>query len=153
MNIPAGQLEDLRTAAFLHDVGHMTMPDGEPLEAPGHAEAGEKIVRAAEFSEAVAAAVRNHHERCDGTGTPDGLAGDKIPLNSRVLAVAETYEALTAGRGVERLTAAEALKQMTQKIGGEFDGAIVEALGRSIRDSAPEAILPGVALPAVATAS
>ncbi len=83
----------------------------------------------------------------------DGIGRRKIPLNSRVLAVAETYEALTAGRGVERLTAAEALKQMTQKIGGEFDGAIVEALGRSIRDSAPEAILPGVALPAVATAS
>ncbi len=153
MNIPAGQLEDLRTAAFLHDVGHMTMPDGEPLEAPGHAEAGEKIVRAAEFSEAVAAAVRNHHERCDGAGTPDGLAGDKIPLNSRILAVAETYEALTAGRGVERLTAAEALKDMTEKIGSEFDGPIVEALGRSIRDSAPEPVLPGVALPAVATAS
>src|SRR6266566_4688828 len=153
MNIPAGQLEDLRTAAFLHDVGHMTMPDGEPLEAPGHAEAGEKIVRAAEFSEAVAAAVRNHHERWDGAGTPDGLAGDKIPLNSRILAVAETYEALTAGRGVERLTAAEALKDMTEKIGGEFDGPIVEALGRSIRDSAPEPVLPGVALPAVATAS
>ena len=153
MNIPAGQLEDLRTAAFLHDVGHMMMVDGEPLESPGHAEAGEKTVRAAEFSDAVAAAVRSHHERWDGTGTPDGLAGDKIPLKSRILAVAETYEALTAGRGGERCAPAEALKRVTEKVGTEFDGALVDALGRSIRDSSPEPALPSVALPAVATAS
>jgi putative nucleotidyltransferase with HDIG domain len=153
MNIPAGQVEDLRTAAFLHDVGHLTMPDGGALEAPGHAEAGEKTVRAADFSDAVAAAVRNHHERWDGTGTPDGLAGDKIPLNSRILALAETYEALTAGRGVERLASTDALKLVTEKGGTEFDGALVEALGRSIRDVSPEPTLPLVALPAVATAS
>src|SRR6266568_3007759 len=153
LSIPASDLEDLRTAAFLHDVGHLAMADGAAFEAPGHAEAGAVVVKAAQFSDEVAAAVRNHHERCDGAGTPDGLAGDKIPLNSRILAVAETYEALTAGRGVERLTAAEALKDMTEKIGSEFDGPIVEALGRSIRDSAPEPVLPGVALPAVATAS
>ena len=151
MNIPAGQVEDLRTAAFLHDVGHLTMPDGEALETPGHAEAGEKTVRAADFSDSVAAAVRNHHERWDGTGTPDGLAGDKIPLNSRILALAETYEALTAGRGVERRTPADSLKHVTEKIGTEFDGALVEALGRSIKDSTPEPALPSVALPAVAS--
>ena len=153
MNIPAGQVEDLRTAAFLHDVGHLTMPDGAALEAPGHAEAGEKTVRAADFSDAVAAAVRNHHERWDGTGMPDGLAGDKIPLNSRILALAETYEALTAGRGVERMASADAIKLVTEKGGTEFDAALVEALGRSIRDSSPEPTLPSVALPAVATAS
>src|SRR5437879_5867508 len=139
-------------AAFLHDVGHLTMSDGEALETPGHAEAGEKTVRAADFSDSVAAAVRNHHERWDGTGTPDGLAGDKIPLNSRILALAETYEALTAGRGVERMASADAIKLVTEKGGTEFDAALVEALGRS-RDSSPEPTLPSVALPAVATAS
>jgi len=67
--------------------------------------------------------------------------------------VAETYEALTAGRGGERCAPAEALKRVTEKVGTEFDGALVDALGRSIRDSSPEPALPSVALPAVATAS
>jgi diguanylate cyclase (GGDEF)-like protein/putative nucleotidyltransferase with HDIG domain len=151
ISIPAGQVEELRTAAFLHDVGHMTLAvDGEALEAPGHAEAGEQIVREAQFSDTVAATVRNHHERWDGTGAPDGLAGDNIPLGSRILALAETYEALTAGRGCERLAPPDALKHVTERIGTEFDGAVVEALARSIRDSSPDPSLPSVALPLTA---
>ena len=149
--MPASQLEDLRTAAFLHDVGHMTLvADGAHLDAPGHAEEGERIVKAAQFPDMVAAAVRHQHERWDGAGKPDGLAGEKIPLCSRILAVAEAYEVLSAGRDCVRMTPPEALVQMTAKSGLEFDPAIVDALGRIVRDGNLEPVLPSVALPAVA---
>jgi diguanylate cyclase (GGDEF)-like protein/putative nucleotidyltransferase with HDIG domain len=149
-NLSAGEIEDLRTAAFLHDVGHMTLAaDADRFEAPGHAEEGEKLVRAAQFSEAVAAAVRNHHARWDGGGSPDGLVGDKIPVASRILAVSEAYEALSAGRGCERVAPPDAFKLVTGRAGTEFDPAIVEALGRFVRDGSVEPILPSMALPAV----
>ena len=152
MSIPATDLEDLRTAAFLHDVGHLAMADGAAFEAPGHAEAGERVVKAAQFPEEVATAVRHHHERWDGTGTPGGLAGDSIPIGSRILSVAEVFEAMTAGRGGERVAASEALKRVSEKVGSEFDGAIVDALGRSVDDGNMDAALPATALPASVSA-
>ena len=152
-SVSASELDDLRTAGFLHDVGHMTLAGhGDQLEVPGHAEEGERIVRGARFSETVAAAVRHHHERWDGAGAPDALGGDRIPINARILAVAEAYEALTAGRGFDRLTALEALAKITERAGTEFDPAIVEALGRTVRDGNLELVLPSVALPAIPAA-
>ena len=126
------------------------MADGEAFEAPGHAEAGEVVVKAAQFSDGVASAVRHHHEHWDGSGTPDHLVGDTIPLASRILGLAESFEAMTAGRGCDRLAASEAHKRISEKVGSEFDGALVEALGRTIRDGDIESALPTVALPAVA---
>jgi diguanylate cyclase (GGDEF)-like protein len=149
-SFPAGRLEDLRTAAFLHDVGHMTLTAGQGFEVPGHAEAGEKIVHRAKFPAEVMAYIRGHHERWDGKGKPDGLAGEKIPLGSRIIAVAEAYEAMTAGRGCERLAPVAALERITERSGTEFDPAIVEALGRTIRDGSLDLVTPDLALPAVA---
>ena len=149
-SFPAGRLEDLRTAAFLHDVGHMTLTAGQGFEVPGHAEAGEKIVHRAKFPPEVMAYIRGHHERWDGKGKPDGLAGEKIPLGSRIIAVAEAYEAMTAGRGCERLAPVAALERITERSGTEFDPALVEALGRTIRDGSLDLVTPDLALPAVA---
>jgi diguanylate cyclase (GGDEF)-like protein len=149
-SFPAIRLEDLRTAAFLHDVGHMTLTAGQGFEVPGHAEAGEKIVHRAKFPAEVMAYIRGHHERWDGKGKPDGLAGEKIPLGSRIIAAAEAYEAMTAGRGCERLAPMAALERITEGSGTEFDPAIVEALGRTIRDGSLDLVIPDRALPAVA---
>jgi diguanylate cyclase (GGDEF) domain len=149
-SFPASRLEDLRTAAFLHDVGHMTLTAGQGFEVPGHAEAGEKIVHRAKFPAEVMAYIRGHHERWDGKGKPDGLAGEKIPLGSRIIAAAEAYEAMTAGRGCERLAPVAALERITEGSGTEFDPAIVEALGRTIRDGSLDLVTPDLALPAVA---
>src|ERR1035437_77878 len=149
-SFPASRLEDLRTAAFLHDVGHMTLTAGQGFEGPGHAEAGEKIVHRAKFPAEVMAYIRGHHERWDGKGKPDGLAGEKIPLGSRIIAAAEAYEAMTAGRGCERLAPVAALERITEGSGTEFDPAIVEALGRTIRDGSLDLVTPDLALPAVA---
>jgi diguanylate cyclase (GGDEF)-like protein/putative nucleotidyltransferase with HDIG domain len=148
--LPVTRLEDLRTAAFLHDIGHMTMTAGQGFEVPGHAETGEKILKRAKFPPDVLAFVRGHHERWDGTGKPDSLAGEKIPLGARIIAVAESYEALTAGRGCERLEALVALDRVGEGAGTEFDPAVVEALGQSIRDGSLELFTPELALPAKA---
>ena len=148
--LPVTRLEDLRTAAFLHDVGHMTMTAGQGFEVPGHAEAGEKILRRAKFSPDVLAYVRSHHERWDGAGKPDSLVGEKIPLGARIIAVAEMYEALTAGRDCERLEALRALDRVSEGAGSEFDPAVVEGLGQSIRDGSLELFIADLALPAVA---
>jgi diguanylate cyclase (GGDEF)-like protein/putative nucleotidyltransferase with HDIG domain len=142
------QLENLRTAAFLHDVGHVRLDvDSQGFELPGHAEEGERIIAKAKFPAEVAASVRHHHERWDGNGKPDGLARDKIPVGARILAIAEAYEAMTAGRGCARLNPAAALERVTEGSGTEFDPEVVEALRRSVQDgsldlSAPEAALP-----------
>jgi len=151
VGLPPGKLEELRMAAFLHDVGHMTLgADGESFEMPGHAEEGERIVAAAKFSPEIASVVRHHHERWDGQGKPDGAAGEQIPLAARILAVAEGYEAMTAGRGRERLTVAAALEQLKAGSGSEFDPAVLDALTKAASDGSLESILPAVALPAVA---
>jgi len=148
--LPVTRLEDLRTAAFLHDVGHMTLTAGQGFEVPGHAETGEKILRRAKFSPDVLAYVRGHHERWDGAGKPDALAGEKIPLGARIIAVAEMYEALTAGRDCERLEALRAFDRVRVGAGSEFDPAVVEGLGQSIRDGSLELFIADLALPAVA---
>jgi diguanylate cyclase (GGDEF)-like protein/putative nucleotidyltransferase with HDIG domain len=149
MAVSGPELENLRNAAFLHDIGHMTLPlDGQEPEMPGHAEEGEKIVVGARFSADVSGAVRHHHERWDGQGKPDALAGEAIPRPARILAVTEAYEALTAGRGCERLTPAAALDKLKLGSGTEFDPRVIEALGRTVAEGGLEPALPAVALPA-----
>jgi diguanylate cyclase (GGDEF)-like protein len=155
---PSSQQEDLRAAAFLHDVGHMTLaPPGQELvqvfEAPGHAEAGEQIVAAARFPAEVVAGVRHHHQRWDGAGLPHGLAGDRIPIIARALAVAERYEALTAGRACDRLAPQDAVRKVLEGSGTEFDPAAVEALSRSVQDGSLELNPPDMALPATVAAT
>jgi len=151
-NLPANEIEDLRTAAFLHDVGHMTLAaDSDHFEATGHAEEGERIIRGAQFSDVVAAAVRHHNERWDGAGTPDGLKENSIPVASRILRVVEVFEALSAGRETRRHSSADALKQVIAGAGSEFDPVIVGALGRTMQDGSLQPVLPSVALPATAS--
>ena len=144
-------LEQLRIAGYLHDIGHMALPTGgDRFEAPGHAEEGEKIVAAAKFSNEVVAAVRQHHTRWDGAGAADGLAGEWIPPMARVLAVAERYEALTAGRGCDRLPAQDAAAAVALGAGTEFDPSVVEALQRAVGEGGIELTVPALALPATA---
>jgi len=105
------ELRLLRVAAALHDVGKIGIPDAvlkkiEPLTATDwaimktHSEKSERIVLAAELDggEVIARAVRYHHERYDGTGYPDGIAGEAIPVMSRILAIADTYDAMARTR-------------------------------------------------------
>jgi diguanylate cyclase (GGDEF)-like protein/putative nucleotidyltransferase with HDIG domain len=147
-------LENLRAAAFLHDVGHMMLKvGGDQFEAPGHAEAGAEIVAGAHFAPGIAEAVRHHHARWDGTGNSEWLAGETLPGMARVLAVAERYEALTAGRGCPRVVPQAAVEAVAAGAGTEFDPAVVEALRRAVGDGSLELNLPDMALPAAAPAT
>ena len=149
--VGSSDMENLRAAAFLHDVGHMTLTSGgERFEAPGHAEEGEKVVAGANFPSDVVAAVRHHHDRFDG-GATDGPP-EQPPMMARILAVAERYEALTAGRGCARVTPPEALAKVNEGSGTEYDPAVVDALSRAVQDRGLELNLPDIALPALAAA-
>jgi diguanylate cyclase (GGDEF)-like protein len=152
--LPSNQLEDLRTAAFLHDVGHMTLAaGGQNLEAPGHAEEGERIVAEAKFPTDVVAAVGHHHDRWDGLGHEGAVTGENIPVLARILAVSERFEALTAGRGSTRSMSQEAIALIVAGSGSEFDPASVEALKRAVGEGSFELNLSDFALPAVAVAT
>jgi response regulator RpfG family c-di-GMP phosphodiesterase len=99
------------------------------------------------------AAVRHHHDRWDGVDHIDGMTGQSIPVPARILAVAERFEALTAGRGCTRATSQEALDQIVAVSGSEFDPVVVEALGRATREGGLELNLPDLALPATVAAT
>ena len=140
--ITSSDLENLRAAAYLHDVGHMTLPTGgDGFEVDGHSEEGARIVAGAKFPDEVIAAVRHHHDLWEGSY-------GRIPIMARILAVAERYEALTAGRSHMRVAPAEALAEVKKGSGTEFEPAVVEALARAVQDGGLELNLPEVALPA-----
>ena len=129
-----------RSAGWLHDVGKAALPDSVlakpgPLDADEealmrtHSEIGEQLVAGIAGLESTAPIVRHHHERYDGSGYPDGLAGDAIPVEARIIAAAEAYAAMTAGRVYERSRSQEdAVKELRFRAGTQFDPAVVDAL-------------------------
>jgi diguanylate cyclase (GGDEF)-like protein/putative nucleotidyltransferase with HDIG domain len=142
MGLDANTTDGIRAASILHDVGKLGVPDyillkPGPLDqeefskTSNHAALGAQIVSEVGFPWPVADMVRHHHERFDGTGYPDRLAGDNIPLGARVIAVAEVYEALTSDRcyrhGWPRSQAVEHIHKLS---GTHFDPAVVAALER-----------------------
>jgi HD-GYP domain-containing protein (c-di-GMP phosphodiesterase class II) len=131
------RLENLIAAAFLHDVGILGVPDGVIQKDGGflahemqlmreHAVIGERLLHATGMT-LQAKWVRHHHERVDGTGYPDGLEGDAIPIESRLIAVVESLEAMTAAR-YDRQRHGSALDELESHKGTQFDPDITDAL-------------------------
>ena len=129
IGLPDEELETLRLGATLHDIGKIGVPDTVllkpgPLEASeseimrGHTLAGVAIVSRIASLEDLVPIVRSHHERIDGTGYPDGLTGDRIPLPARIVAVADTFDAMTTSRPYRRALVAESAAQEIRRVAG-----------------------------------
>jgi len=146
VGIHGRELTWLRMGAFLHDVGKIKV-DVQILNKPGkldareweemrmHTVAGDEIVAELGFPYDIRAIVRNHHERWDGTGYPDRLAGEQIPLNARILCVADVYDALTTSRSYRsELPVEEARAIMSELSGTVFDPTLLEVFLRLVSE-------------------
>jgi len=140
MGYPADRLRPLFIAASLHDIGKISIPT-EILAKPAsltrlerqfieqHPAAGADILRRVPFPWNVAGIILSHHERLDGSGYPRGLKAREIDEESRILAVADVYEAMTTHRPYRpALTTADALRELTQKSDVLYDREIVQVL-------------------------
>ena len=132
-------LDGLRTGALLHDIGKLGVPeyvllkpgrltDEEFAKIKKHPEIGAAILDPVEFPWPVLPVVKSHHERWDGTGYPDGLQGENIPLTARILAVGDVYDALTSNRSYRNaLSHEKAIEIIKDGSGTHFDPHVVEA--------------------------
>ncbi len=143
------QLDDVIFAARLQHIGMLSVPD-EVLESQSHLSAadselirrlpaaGALIIGAAPALAPVATLVRSAYENYDGSGYPDGLAGDDIPLGSRILAVCVAYVVMTTDRPDQpALSQADALADLRRAAGSEFDPRVVEALADDLAEDQP----------------
>ena len=150
MGLEDSRVEALKRYAPLHDIGKLGIPDHilrkpEPLEAEEvalcrqHAPLGETIVAPLRPEAEVLAMFRSHHERWDGQGYPDGLAGDEIPLLARILCVADSYHAVISRRPYRPARKdTEAVREMIAAAGTQFDPDIVGVLAGLICEGALE---------------
>lgn len=139
LGLSPAEAETIAQAGLLHDIGKIGVPeailtkrgplsDVEWLAMRRHPVVGAQIVAPFEFLAAAALVLRHHHERWDGSGYPDGLAGEAIPLGSRIVAVADVYDALTSDRPYRRaLPVAEVREKLLAEAGATLDARVVEA--------------------------
>ena len=140
LGLPAATVELARLGGWLHDCGKITVPTdilahSGPLDEKArarvrhHAIAGEALVSVVPGLSGAAQVVRSHHERFDGSGYPDGLAGDEIPLAARIVAAADAFVAMTESRPYEGPRGhREAVAELRRSAGGQFDPRVVDAL-------------------------
>jgi len=139
MDLPEGQIEGLRMAALIHDIGKISVP-AEVLSNPGqlrdfqwglikaHPQIGYEILKAVEFPWPVAQIVLQHHERINRSGYPDGLSGEEILLEARILAVADVVEAMVSHRPYRSaLGIDKALEEISKNRGVLYDPEVVNA--------------------------
>jgi two-component system cell cycle response regulator len=139
LGLKATQLDELTRAAELHDVGKVAVPSSI-LRKPGpldetewsfvrqHTLVGDRILSAAPALSSLANIVRSSHEQFDGSGYPDGLAGEQIPLAARVVAVCDAYHAMTSDRPYRGARAHwEAIEELRRCAGRQFDPVVVAA--------------------------
>lgn len=146
MGLDAERIEGIRLGALIHDVGKIYVP-AEILNRPGpltdaeftliksHSEVGFEIVEGVEFPWPVANMIRQHHERFDGSGYPDGLQGAAISLEARVLAVADVVEAMTSHRPYRPSLGMDiALDEIVRHRGTRYDPQVADACLRVVRE-------------------
>jgi len=145
LRLPEDQVEGIRITSYLHDLGKIEVP-AEILSKPtrlndiefslikNHPQTGYEILKELEFPWPVARIILQHQERLDGSGYPKGLKGNEIMVEARILAVADTVEAMSSHRPYRPALGLEtALKEITQKKGVLYDPAVVDACLRLFR--------------------
>lgn len=146
LGLDAHRVQGIELGSLVHDIGKIRVP-AEILTKPGklsdlefqiikmHPEIGREIVQGIDFPWPIQAMVAQHHERLDGSGYPAGLKGDEIPLESRILAVADVVEAITARRPYRAALGIDvALAEISAQAGTHFDATVVAACVRVFND-------------------
>jgi HD-GYP domain-containing protein (c-di-GMP phosphodiesterase class II) len=140
MSLSSVQARDVRYAAMLHDIGKVAVPseillkpgpltDEEWVTMRGHAAIGGELVGRIDAFAHLASAVRASHERWDGDGYPDGLAGEQIPLAARIIAACDTYDAIVTDRPYRAARSPhEACEELSRVAGAQLDVRVVEAV-------------------------
>ncbi len=145
LKLPQEQINALETGALLHDIGKLAVPD-HILNKPGrltpaemektkiHASVGASILEKVGFIYPVVPTVKYHHEMWDGSGYPEGLKGEAIPLTARILSVADAYDTLRGARPYRpAVSRDEARKYLLSGVGSQFDPMVVDIFLRNLR--------------------
>jgi putative nucleotidyltransferase with HDIG domain len=145
LEIPPETRDWIRLAALLHDIGKIGVPD-EILHGAGkldpdamekmkeHPEIGAKMIEHVQRFRELALWISHHHEHYDGTGYPQGLKGEEIPFPSRIIAVADIFDALTSGRSYrEAVTKEEAISILKETVGTHLDQVVFESFEKLVR--------------------
>jgi len=146
LGFPEDEIEALRAAALLHDIGKLAIPE-HIIHKPGrltpeefekmkiHPLVGAEILQRVAFPYPVAPIVRSHHERWDGSGYPDGLKGEQIPMGARVLAAVDCLDALASHRQYRNAMSLDAaMEKVASMSGSAFEPRVVEVLQRRYRE-------------------
>jgi putative nucleotidyltransferase with HDIG domain len=145
LRLSANEVDTIKRAALLHDVGKIYEEFAPLLRKEGKLTAEERItmrthvLRSAELVETAArlrglvqAMIRHHHENFDGSGYPDGLSGEEIPVGARIIMIADTIDAMTTDRPYRRaMTLARALEELEKYAGSQFDPQLVRVVANS----------------------
>jgi putative nucleotidyltransferase with HDIG domain len=155
LGLDAEQRRNLEFAALLHDVGKIVIPK-EILNKPGklepeewsimqsHTVEGQRVLaRVGGFMDAIGRLVRSHHERWDGQGYPDGLAGEEIPIEARIIACCDSWNAMRTDRASRKALSHDvALAELRSNAGSQFDPRVVEVLVQVVGGDEAEAVRP-----------
>ena len=145
MGLPPQDQQDVLLASLLHDIGKIGFSDdllaksvskmniNEVKQHRGHAEAGQKALMALDNMASVARIIRSHHELWDGTGYPDGLSGETIPVNARIISLANDFDALQIGTlAAVKLKRDQAIQMIVKGAGKRYDPKVVMAFERVV---------------------
>jgi len=157
LGLPESQCDQMVLAGELHDIGLLAVPESVMLShsrfgvedfrcIQTHSAISHDVLKPLEMLGGILPAIRSHHEKLNGTGYPDGLKGDSIPLGGRILAVADAYDAMTHDRPHRQaVSPVTALRELRRCSPAGFDPACVEALAAAMSIPALEEACPATA--------